>query len=119
MLIFTGVLLSLVLVIMVGSTIRTIQGAGWLPIHSLDVEIPYWLGTWLGVFPTWEALIGQLLAFAIVIGSYFAAEYVRIERPRRQAAARRERKGPPEGAVVTGHTFDEPAEGVLEPVPRP
>ncbi|HEY6696476.1 MAG TPA: FTR1 family protein, partial [Solirubrobacteraceae bacterium] len=34
MLILTGVLLSLVLVVMVGQTIRTTQGAGWLPIHS-------------------------------------------------------------------------------------
>jgi len=87
MLILTGVLLALVLVVMVGQTIRTIQGAGWLPIHSLDVELPYWLGTWLGVFPTWETLGGQLLAFAFVIGSYFAAEYVRITRPRRRRAA--------------------------------
>jgi high-affinity iron transporter len=87
MLIATGVLLALVLVVMVGSTVRTMQGAGWLPIHSLDVQLPYWLGTWLGIFPTWETLGAQVLAFAFVIGSYFAAEYVRIKRPRRRAAA--------------------------------
>ena len=46
------------------------------PIHSLDLELPYWLGTWLGVFPTWETLGGQVIAFAFVIGSYFAAEPV-------------------------------------------
>ena len=88
MLIVTGVLLAFVLVVMVGATVRTMQGAGWLPIHSIDVDLPYWLGTWLGVFPTWETLGAQVVAFAFVIGSYFAAEYVRIKRPRRRAAAR-------------------------------
>ncbi len=48
-----------------------------------------WLGTWLGVFPTWETLGAQVAAFAFVIGSYFAAEYVRVKRPRRRAAATR------------------------------
>ena len=90
MLIATGVLLAAVLVVMVGSTVRTMQGAGWVPIHSLDVQLPYWLGTWLGVFPTWETLGAQVAALAFVIGSYFAAEYVRVTRPRRRAALRRE-----------------------------
>jgi high-affinity iron transporter len=88
MLIVTGVLLAFVLVVMVGATVRTLQGAGWFPIHSIDVDLPYWLGTWLGVFPTWETLGAQVLAFAFVIGSYFAAEYVRVKRPRRRAEAR-------------------------------
>ena len=90
MLIVTGVLLAFVLVVMVGATVRTMQGAGWLPIHSIDVDVPYWLGTWLGVFPTWETLGAQVVALAFVIGSYYAAEYVRITRPRRQAALRKE-----------------------------
>jgi high-affinity iron transporter len=88
MLIVTGVLLAFVLVVMVGATVRTMQGAGWLPIHSVDLDVPYWLGTWFGVFPTWETLGGQAAAFAFVIGSYFAAEYVRVKRPRAKALAR-------------------------------
>lgn len=89
MLIVTGVMLSFVLVVLVGQTVRTLQGAGWFPIHTIDVELPYWLGTWLGVFPTWETLGAQVAAFVFVIGSYFAAEYVRIKRPRKLAAQRR------------------------------
>ncbi len=89
MLIVTGVLLAFVLVVMVGATVRTMQGAGWVPIHSVDLEVDYWLGTWLGIFPTWETLGAQFAALAFVIGSYFAAEYVRVKRPRRRAAAAR------------------------------
>ncbi len=92
MLIVTGVLLAFVLVVMVGSTVRTLQGAGWLPIHAIDAELPYWLGTWLGVFPTWETIGAQVAAFALVIGSYVAAEQVRVKRPQRRALRAQERE---------------------------
>jgi high-affinity iron transporter len=85
MLIVTGVLISLVLVVLVGNTVRTLQGVGWLPITPLDVEFPLWMGTWLGVFPTVETLVAQAAAFVFVVGSYFLAEYVRKRRLRRAA----------------------------------
>ena len=70
MLVVTGVLIALVLVVLVGNTMRTLQGVGWLSITPLDVEVPLWMGTWLGVFPTVETLVAQALAFTFVIGSY-------------------------------------------------
>ena len=70
MLVITGVLIGAVLVVMTGQTARTMQGTGWLPISSIDVDLPYWLGLWFGVFPTWETLGAQVLAAAFVIGSY-------------------------------------------------
>jgi high-affinity iron transporter len=85
MLIVTGVLISLVLVVLVGNTVRTLQGVGWLPITPLDVEFPLWMGTWLGVFPTVETLVAQAAAFVFVVGSYFLAEYVRKRRLSRAA----------------------------------
>ena len=85
----TGIMLGVILTIMVGQTARTLQGVGWLPIHPISVDIPYWMGTWLGVFPSWETMIAQGIAAAFVIGSYFAAEYVKIKRPQKQAAKRR------------------------------
>ena len=59
LLIVTGVLISLVLVVLVGNTVRTLQGVGWLAITPIDVEFPLWMGTWLGVFPTVESLVAQ------------------------------------------------------------
>lgn len=85
MLIVTGVMIGLVLVVMVGQTVRTLQGVGWMPISPIDIDVPYWLGTWFGVFPTWETTIAQILAITFVVGSYFVAEYVRVWKPRRKA----------------------------------
>ncbi len=86
MLVATGVLIALVLVVLVGNTARTMQGVGWLPIHPLDIEFPLWLGTWLGIYPTVETLIAQALALCFVIGSYFAAEWMRKRELRRAVA---------------------------------
>ena len=83
MLIVTGVLIALVLVTMVGNTARTLQGVGWISITPIDVEFPLWIGTWLGVFPTWETLGAQAAALAFVIGSYFLAEWVRKRHVRK------------------------------------
>jgi high-affinity iron transporter len=86
LLIVTGVLISLVLVVLVGNTVRTLQGVGWLSITPVDFETPLWMGTWLGIFPTIESLAAQGLAFAFVIGSYYAAEWVRKRNVRRAVA---------------------------------
>jgi hypothetical protein len=63
MLIVTGVMIGFVLVVMVGQTARTMQGTGWLPITPAPVDVPYWGGLWFGVFPTWETLGAQVVAF--------------------------------------------------------
>jgi high-affinity iron transporter len=89
LLIVTGVLISLVLVVLVGNTVRTLQGVGWVSITPVDVDFPLWMGTWLGVFPTVESLLAQAGAFAFVIGSYYAAEWVRKRQVRKASAAYR------------------------------
>ena len=87
MLIVTGVLLTAVLVIMVGKTVRTMQGVGWIPITTIDVDVPYWLGVWLGVFPTVETTVAQAAAAVFVVGSYLLAE--RLKRPARRSGLER------------------------------
>jgi high-affinity iron transporter len=96
MLVVTGVFIGVVLVVMTGQTARTMQGTGWLPISSIDVDVPYWLGLWFGVFPTWETLGAQVLAAAFVIGSYYLAQEVRVKRPQRRA---RGRAAPSNGSI--------------------
>jgi high-affinity iron transporter len=86
MLIVTGVLISLVLVVLVGNTMRTLQGVGWVSITPIDIDLPLWMGTWLGIFPTWETIGAQVAAFGFVIGSYYAAEWVRKRNVRKAIA---------------------------------
>ena len=83
MLVITGVLIGGVLLVMVGNTLHTMQAVGWLPITPVgSVSLPYWMGLWLGLFPTWETLCGQGAAALFVIGSYYLAEYQQKQRVR-------------------------------------
>ncbi len=75
------------LVVLVGNTARTMQGVGWLSIHPIEIEFPLWMGTWLGIYPTVETLGLQALAFVFVIGTYFAAEWMRKRELRKAIAA--------------------------------
>lgn len=75
MLVVTGVMLAVVLLVMVGEEAQEMQLAGWVPttpILKLREMIPSWVGLWFSVFPTVETLVSQLLAGALVFGSYFA-----------------------------------------------
>jgi high-affinity iron transporter len=42
------------------------------------------MGLWLALFPTVEGVVAQVLAAALVIGSYFLAEHIRVRKPRRR-----------------------------------
>jgi len=80
-LVVTGILIGSVLLQMVGSTVHVLQVVGWLPIHVMQgLDLPYWLGTWFGLYPTWEGLIFQAAAMIFVIGSYVLAEGMRKHR---------------------------------------
>jgi high-affinity iron transporter len=88
MLMLTGVMVTWVLVVMVGTTVQILQTVGWLPVSPIaGLRLPYWSGVWFGVYPTWEGVLLQLAAFVFVIGSYLGAEALR-KRRRNQAFAR-------------------------------
>ncbi|MBA2683076.1 MAG: FTR1 family protein [Gemmatimonadaceae bacterium] len=75
MLVFTGFMLGVVLLVMVGEQAQEMQLAHWIsttPVAWLE-RIPAWVGLWFSVFPTVETLAAQALAAVIVIGSYFIA----------------------------------------------
>jgi high-affinity iron transporter len=96
MLVLTGAMLGVVLIVMVGESAQELQLAGWLPTTQLDITLPGWVGTWLALFPTVETIAAQALAALAVIGSYLAAEYVRVKRPARRGLtpARRPERPP-------------------------
>jgi high-affinity iron transporter len=78
MLVFTGILLGVVLLVMVGEQAQEMQLAGWInttSIDSLEKIIPDWAGLWFSVFPTVQTLLAQALALVLVVGSYYASRY--------------------------------------------
>ncbi|PYR95120.1 MAG: iron permease [Acidobacteria bacterium] len=88
MLVFTGVMLGLVLLVMVGEQAQEMQLANWLPttpIAFLQRAIPSWMGLWFAVFPTVETLAAQALAAFIVVGSYVLAREHVTDTPARAA----------------------------------
>jgi high-affinity iron transporter len=88
MLIATGILMTWVLVILVGTTVQTLQVVGWVPVAPIEgLSLPYWAGTWLGVYPTWQGVIAQAAAAAFVVGCYLVAEQARTRRRRRVLAS--------------------------------
>ena len=83
MLIATGILMTWVLVILVGTTVQTFQVVGWMPVTPIEgLQLPYWAGAWLGIYPTWEGVLAQIGAAVFVVGSYVAAEQLRARRRR-------------------------------------
>ncbi len=81
MLVWTGVLIAVVLVTMVGKTIHVMQAVGWMGITPIKgLTVPYWSGLWFGIFPTWQGIGFQLAAVVFVLGSYFAAEWLQARR---------------------------------------
>jgi high-affinity iron transporter len=100
LLVITGVLLLSVLLVAVGEEVNEMQLAGWIGTSEIPwLHIPGWMGTWFSLFNNWETFAGQLIALALVLGSYVAAQYLRVWRPRRrglQAARRAEAPPAPE-----------------------
>lgn len=86
LLIWTGMLICVVLGVMVGNTVHTLQLVGWLPVHPLPMQLPGWLGLWLGIHSTWEGIGLQVFSQVAVIGSFFAAEALK----EKQLAAKRQ-----------------------------
>ncbi len=91
MLIATGVLIGLVLAVMVGTTVHSLQGLGWLPSTPTGFTLAPWWGQWLGAYATWQGIAAQLAALLAVYGSYAAA---------RQLQGRRRRRAAPEAATL-------------------
>jgi high-affinity iron transporter len=82
MLILTGVMVSIVLMVMIGGTALSFSELGWIGQHQTPFSVPDWMGSWFEIYPYWETIGAQVLAGLLVVGSYFLAEYVKVRRPR-------------------------------------
>jgi high-affinity iron transporter len=94
------------------------QLAGWLPETTVALSIPGWIGLWFAVFPTVEGLVAQVLAGALVLGSYFGAEYWRVKRPRRRAEVPAARAEAPAPARAEGPALNPDAPPIAAAGPR-
>jgi high-affinity iron transporter len=103
MLVLTGVLVGVVLVVMIGGTALSFQDLGWLPKHPTPFTLPEWMGSWFEMYSTWETLGVQLIAALFVVGSYFLAKEVKVNRPQRHGARGAVRpEAPPAERVSAG-----------------
>jgi high-affinity iron transporter len=85
LLIITGGMLVVVLWVMVGEEVNEMQLAGWIGTTPIPgVSLPGWMGTWFSIFPNVETIVAQVAAVGLVVGSYLAAQYMRVWRPRRR-----------------------------------
>lgn len=112
LLIITGVMLLFVLLVSVGEEVNEMQLAGWVGTTEIrGLSIPGWMGTWFSLFNNWETFIGQFIALALVIGSYVAAQYMRVWRPRHRGeqAARVADAAPERPAEVSAGSVSTPA----------
>jgi high-affinity iron transporter len=55
-----------------------------LTTTPIGVQFPDWWARWFEIVPTWETVGAQAFAAALVLGSYFAARYVKVRRPVRR-----------------------------------
>jgi high-affinity iron transporter len=82
MLVITGMMIGAVLLIMIGKTVHVLQVVGWLPTTPIgSMTLPFWAGTWLGTYATWEGVLLQFVAGVFVVGSYYFAEGKRTGKP--------------------------------------
>jgi high-affinity iron transporter len=71
MLVITGLFIVSILFTFLGATVRLFQTVGWLTIHPIPhVEIPTWMGQWLGLYPSWEGVIIPVLGLSYVGGAW-------------------------------------------------
>lgn len=113
LLIWTGMLISVVLAVMVGNTVHTLQLVGWLPVHPLPVQLPGWMGLWLGIHSTWEGIGLQIASQVAVIGSFFAAEKLKEKQLDAKRQAAQENKNKNQSQSVS--TQDTEEEAVMSP----
>jgi high-affinity iron transporter len=104
LLIITGGMLLAVLFVMVGEEVNEMQLAGWIGTTNISgLHLPGWTGTWFSLFPNVETIVAQVVSIGLVVGSYAAAQHLRVHRPRRRGeSVARPASAPPPSAGGRG-----------------
>jgi high-affinity iron transporter len=88
LLVVTGLLVVSIMVTFVGSGVRLFQTVGWLPVHPLPgLDLPNWVGVWLGIYPSWEGLLIPPLALVYVGGAWLYTKFASRKAQAEMAAA--------------------------------
>lgn len=64
--------IALLALILIGKGIHSIQEAGWLSITSSPIPLRI---EWLGIFPTLETILSQIMLLAIILILYYWSNY--------------------------------------------
>lgn len=102
LLIITGGLLLVVLFVMVGEEVNEMQLAHWIGTTPIGVNLPGWTGQWFSLFANVQTVVAQVGAVLIVVGSYVAAQYLRVWRPRRRGQHEARRADQPPATPAAG-----------------
>ncbi len=88
LLVVTGILVVSIMVTFLGSAVRLFQTVGWLPVHPLPgLNIPNWVGVWLGIYPSWEGLLIPPLALIYVGGAWLYMKWTSLSAQEKYPAA--------------------------------
>lgn len=88
LLVVTGLLVVSILMTVTGQTVRLFQTVGWLPIHPAPgVDLPAWVGTWFGLYSSWEGLIIPFAGLGYVAGAWLWVKLGALRKQRQAAAA--------------------------------
>lgn len=87
----TACLIGVLTVTMTGQAMRSLQAVGWLAVTPVHFDIPVWAGQWLGLYPSLQTLLAQLLCAIAIAGGAVLSEWLRTRRLRRRMALARAR----------------------------
>jgi high-affinity iron transporter len=87
----TATLIGILAVVMTGQTVRALQAVGWLAITPIHIDLPVWAGQWLGLYPSVQTLLAQLVCAIAIPLAAVLSERLRTRRLERRIEIARER----------------------------
>jgi high-affinity iron transporter len=112
----TATLVGILTVVMTGQAMRALQAAGWLAITPVHVDLPVWAGQWLGIYPSAQTLLAQLVCAVAIPLVAILSERLRTRRLERRMAIARERIARKRAAGRSARDSEQPVDGATRVV---